>query len=74
MKNQLNIQYSKTPYGELILGEFGEQLCLCDWRYRKMREAVDSHLFYRKISIWLDYDSLYSIENLWSYFCEPMFS
>ncbi len=30
-----------------------------------------SHLFYRKISIWLDYDSLYSIENLWSYFYEP---
>ena len=37
-------QTYKSPYGELILGVFENQLCLCDWKYRKMREAVDSRL------------------------------
>ena len=31
----------KTGYGELIIGSFEDQLCLCDWRYRKMRTAID---------------------------------
>ena len=34
----------KTPYGELILGSFREELCLCDWKYRKMRTRVDSRI------------------------------
>lgn len=38
------IQYVKTPYGELILGAFEEQLCLCDWRYRKQRKAIDTRI------------------------------
>ena len=38
------IQYYKTPYGELVLGSFANQLCLCDWRYRKMRQAIDKRL------------------------------
>lgn len=42
--NEIRIQYHKTPYGELILGSFNEELCLCDWRYRKMRSAIDSRL------------------------------
>ncbi len=44
MENKIKIQYYKTPYGELILGSFNEQLCLCDWRYRKMRTAIDSRI------------------------------
>lgn len=33
-----------TPYGELLLGSFGDELCLCDWRYRRMRSAVDTRI------------------------------
>lgn len=34
----------KSPAGELILGSFNNQLILCDWRYRKMRKAVDRRI------------------------------
>jgi len=51
MQNTIKIQYFKTPYGELILGSFQEQLCLADWRYRKMRTSVD-----RRIKAGLDAD------------------
>lgn len=34
----------KTPVGELILGSYGNHLCLADWRYRKMRAAIDSRI------------------------------
>ncbi len=47
--SQINIQYFKTPFGELILGAFNGELCLCDWRYRKKRAAVD-----KRIQSWLD--------------------
>jgi len=42
--NKINIQYFKTPVGEIILGSYDEKLCLADWRYRKMRESIDSRL------------------------------
>lgn len=42
--NKIKIQYFKTPYGELIIGSYGEKLCLCDWRYRKMRESIDKRI------------------------------
>ncbi|MBT8362913.1 MAG: methylated-DNA--[protein]-cysteine S-methyltransferase [Desulfobacterales bacterium] len=42
--NKITIQYSSTSFGELILGSFGNKLCLCDWRYRKMRSAIDDRL------------------------------
>lgn len=38
------IQHFKTPYGELILGEYNGQICLCDWRYRKMRQTIDDRI------------------------------
>jgi len=42
--NKIKIQYFKIPYGELIIGSFEEKLCLCDWRYRKMRESIDKRI------------------------------
>ena len=42
--NQINIQYHKTKIGELALGSFDEKLCLLDFRFRKMRTAVDSRI------------------------------
>lgn len=40
----VSIQYYATPVGELILGDYNNQLCLCDWRFRKMRAEVDSRI------------------------------
>jgi len=42
--NQINITYYKTKIGELILGSFNGKLCLLDFRYRKMRKAVDNRI------------------------------
>ena len=44
MLNKINIEYFKTPYGELIIGSHNDSLCLCDWRYRKMRNSIDNRL------------------------------
>lgn len=48
----IKIEYFKTPFGELILGSFNNELCLCDWRYRKMRPSIDKRL---KIGLNADY-------------------
>ncbi len=42
--NKISIQYYKTPVGKLVLGSYDNKLCLADWRYRKMRESIDSRL------------------------------
>ncbi|UPQ78618.1 methylated-DNA--[protein]-cysteine S-methyltransferase [Flavobacterium azooxidireducens] len=42
--NTIHIQYYNSPVGELVLGDFNNQLCLCDWRYRKMRNEVDNRI------------------------------
>ncbi|WP_439184871.1 methylated-DNA--[protein]-cysteine S-methyltransferase [Carboxylicivirga taeanensis] len=40
----ISIQYYQSPFGELIVGAYQNKLCLCDWRYRKMRESVDRRI------------------------------
>lgn len=42
--SQVCIQYSKTRIGELILGSYEGNLCLLDFRYRKMRTAIDHRI------------------------------
>lgn len=42
--HSIHIQYHPTPFGELILGTYDGSLCLCDWRYRRARAAVDNRL------------------------------
>jgi methylated-DNA-[protein]-cysteine S-methyltransferase len=42
--NTIDIDYFNTPYGEMVLGVWQEQLCLCDWRYRKMRARIDTRI------------------------------
>lgn len=44
MQNSISIQYFKSPVGELLVGSYSDKLCLCDWRYRKMRSAVDKRI------------------------------
>lgn len=34
----------QSPCGELILGAYNDRLCLCDWRSRRNREAVDRRI------------------------------
>lgn len=43
-KNIIFIQYYKTAIGELIIGSFENQICVLDFRYRKMRSSVDKRL------------------------------
>ncbi len=38
------IHYFPTPVGEMILGSFEDQLCLADWRYRRMRNTIDKRI------------------------------
>lgn len=40
----ISIQYFTSPFGELILGDYEGDLCLCDWRYRKMRDSIDKRI------------------------------
>ncbi len=42
--NKIIIQYFKSPVGELIMGAFHEKLCLCDWRYRRLRQTIDKRI------------------------------
>lgn len=44
MPKEIAIRYYKSSFGELIIGSIDNKLCLCDWRYRKMRDAVDSRI------------------------------
>ncbi|MEE9350284.1 MAG: methylated-DNA--[protein]-cysteine S-methyltransferase [Flavobacteriaceae bacterium] len=44
MENTIYISFFKTHVGELILGSYNDKLCLADWRYRKMRTAIDTRL------------------------------
>ncbi|MBN8565678.1 MAG: methylated-DNA--[protein]-cysteine S-methyltransferase [Flavobacteriales bacterium] len=45
MQNSIiHIHYYHSPIGELVLGDYNDQLCLCDWRYRKMRNEVDARI------------------------------
>jgi methylated-DNA-[protein]-cysteine S-methyltransferase len=40
----IKIEYFKTAFGELILGSYEHKICLCDWRYRKMRQLIDKRI------------------------------
>lgn len=42
--NHITIKYFKSPVGELILGSLNNALCLCDWRFRKMRTTIDQRI------------------------------
>ena len=44
MSKLIHTEIFSFPYGELILGSYQDQLCLCDWRYRKSRELIDRRI------------------------------
>lgn len=40
----IQIQLYQSPCGELILGSFGDKLCLCNWQNSKRKEPVDKRI------------------------------
>ncbi len=42
--NSIHIAYHKSIIGELILGSYGDKLCILDFRYRRMRKTVDNRI------------------------------
>jgi methylated-DNA-[protein]-cysteine S-methyltransferase len=42
--NPINIEYCKSPCGELVVGSLNGELVLCDWRYRRMRFTIDKRI------------------------------
>ncbi len=44
MPGIIHTAYYISDYGELIIGTYEQQLCLCDWRYRKMRSSIDQRI------------------------------
>jgi len=42
--NEIFVKYHKTEYGEFIIGSFENKICMIDWRYRKMRDSIDSRI------------------------------
>jgi len=71
MENSICFQYYKSPFGILILGSYGSQLCLCDWKHRRMREKIDSRISASISKDWEEKMSLVlesTIEQLDEYF------
>ncbi|MFY8127023.1 MAG: methylated-DNA--[protein]-cysteine S-methyltransferase [Chitinophagaceae bacterium] len=44
MENNINIQFYKSKFGNLIIGSYQNKLVLCDWQFRKMRQAIDQRI------------------------------
>lgn len=44
MKDIIQIQHYQSPCGELILGSYGDKLCLCDWQNEERREIIDKRI------------------------------
>jgi len=42
--NKINIQYYKSPVGEILLGSYNNKLCLADWKYRRTRSTIDKRI------------------------------
>lgn len=43
-KNAIKTRRYESPCGVLLLGSFGDNLCLCDWQIEKRRRHVDRRL------------------------------
>jgi len=44
VKNIIKIKRYESPCGVLMLGSFGDRLCLCDWQIENHSERVDRRL------------------------------
>lgn len=44
MKNTVVVRRYDSPCGALILGSYGDRLCLCDWQVEKHSDRIDRRL------------------------------
>jgi methylated-DNA-[protein]-cysteine S-methyltransferase len=44
MTQSIQVQEYQSPYGTLLIASFKDELVLCDWKYRKMRVAIDQRI------------------------------
>lgn len=44
MQDIIRIQYYQSPCGDLILGSYGDKLCLCDWQGEERRKLIDGRI------------------------------
>lgn len=44
MQDTIRIQNYHSPCGELILGSYGDKLCLCDWQNEERRKLIDGRI------------------------------
>ena len=44
MSRPISIQTYDSPFGPLIIGSYNDQICLCDWKYRKKRSEIDKRI------------------------------
>lgn len=58
MSIRIHTEIYASPYGELILGSYKDELCLCDWRYRKSRESIDQRIQSALASSYVEAESL----------------
>jgi len=63
--DKISVQYFKTKFGELILGSYDEQLCLCDWRFRKKRNAIDRRITKGLNAAYIEEKSAIIEETIW---------
>ena len=40
-KNSIQLQTYKSPVGEMILGSYGNELCVANWKYGKTKERIE---------------------------------
>lgn len=44
MADTVQIQYYTSPCGEMVLGSYGDKLCLCDWPGEERRNFIDTRI------------------------------
>ncbi len=44
MEEKIHVAEFQSPFGELVLGSLDNQLVLCDWKYRKMRQSINRRI------------------------------
>jgi methylated-DNA-[protein]-cysteine S-methyltransferase len=66
----IHIHTYKSPVGELLLGEYNDQLVLADWKYRQKRIQVDERLFKRLNTTYAEHPPVHeaAIAQLDAYF------
>jgi len=64
---QIKIYTHKCSVGELLIGTFENKICLLDYKYRKMRSAID-----KRICDGLDAEYIYEIDPLHSICIEQL--